>query len=118
MGGPRYGDAEKEKFFDLIDRGGTVRAAAAGAGVHPDTGYRWMRNAGLAMRRSSPRIYSKGEKDTFFRVLAERGNVSAAARELGFTRVTCYKWGPPGGDLHQRGTASELPARGVPASAL
>ena len=28
----------------------------------------------------------------FFRLLAIRGNVSAVARELGFVRVTCYKW--------------------------
>jgi transposase-like protein len=32
------------------------------------------------------------DKAEFFRLLAERNNVSAVARELGFTRVTCYKW--------------------------
>jgi IS30 family transposase len=46
----------------------------------------------MAMRRASPRVYSEREKAAFFRLLAERGNVSAVARELGFTRVTCYKW--------------------------
>src|SRR3977135_3599871 len=44
------------------------------------------------MRRASPRVYSDEEKAEFFRRLAERKNVSAVARELGFTRVTCYKW--------------------------
>ncbi|MBB5866693.1 hypothetical protein F4553_000072 [Allocatelliglobosispora scoriae] len=39
----------------------------------------------------NPQDY-KQEKDRFFALLAERGNVSAVARELGFTRVTCYKW--------------------------
>lgn len=44
------------------------------------------------MRRASPRVYSEEEKAAFFRLLAQRNNVSAVARELGFTRVTCYKW--------------------------
>jgi transposase len=37
-------------------------------------------------------VYTAEEKAEFFRLLAERNNVSAVARELGFTRVTCYKW--------------------------
>ena len=35
MAGPKYTKEQKERFFDLLDRGGTVRAAAAAAGVHP-----------------------------------------------------------------------------------
>lgn len=88
----KYTQAQKELFFDLIDRGGTVRAAAMAAGVGEDSAYSWLRRAGLAMRRAAPRIYTKAEKAEFFRRLAESGNVSAVARELGFTRVTCYKW--------------------------
>lgn len=44
------------------------------------------------MRRKAPRVYTAEEKAEFFRLLEERKNVSAVARELGFTRVTCYKW--------------------------
>ncbi|MGW6728624.1 hypothetical protein ACWF9G_22215 [Nocardia sp. NPDC055029] len=91
MAGPKYTKAQKDKFFDLLDRGGTVRAAADAAGVNRDAAYTWLRQAGLSMRRAAPRIYTEQEKETFFRLLAERKNVSAVARELGFTRVTCYK---------------------------
>lgn len=99
MAGPKYGKEQKEKFFDLIDRGGTAGAAAASAGVHPDAGYTWLRQAGLSMRRASPRMYSAEEKAEFFALLAVRGNVSAVARELGFTSGTCYKW------AHQAGVS-------------
>jgi IS30 family transposase len=51
-----------------------------------------LRQAGMSMRRASPRVYSEEEKAAFFRLLAQPNNVSAVARELGFTRVTCYKW--------------------------
>ncbi len=92
LAGPKYSKAQRELFFDLLDRGGSVRAAAAAAGVHPGAAYTWLRKNGLVMRRETPRVYSEQEKAEFFRLLAERGNVSAVARELGFTRVTCYKW--------------------------
>src|ERR1017187_9467128 len=75
-----------------MDRGSTIRAAAIGVGVSPDVGYRWMRKAGLSALRRRPRVYTAEEKAEFFRLLTERGNVSAVARELGFVRVTCYKW--------------------------
>ncbi|MEV6527303.1 helix-turn-helix domain-containing protein [Longispora sp. NPDC051575] len=92
MAGRKYSEEQKQRFFDLVDRGGTVRAAAVAVGVHPDAAYTWLRQAGLTTRRETPRVYSEAEKARFFRLLAERGNVSAVARELGFTRVTCYKW--------------------------
>ena len=88
----KYTEEQRERFFEVMDRGGTVRAAAAAAGVHPDAGYRWVRQAGMAHDRPAPRAYSQQDKDAFFRLLAERGNVSAVARKLGFVRVTCYKW--------------------------
>ena len=88
----RYSAGQRELFFRLLDRGGTIRAAALGAGVSPDTGYRWRRQAGVASPRSTPRMYTAEEKAEFFRLLSIRGNVSAVARELGYVRVTCYKW--------------------------
>src|SRR6476620_4256673 len=92
LGLPRYSASQRELFFRLLDRGGTIRAAAVGAGVAPDTGCRWRRQAGVAARRQRPRTYTAEEKAEFFRLLHIRGNVSAVARELGYVRVTCYKW--------------------------
>jgi IS30 family transposase len=92
MSGRRFTEEERQRFFDLLDRGGTVRAAADAAGVHPGAAYTWLRKAGLSMRRNAPRVYTAEEKAEFFRLLKERNNVSAVANELGFTRVTCYQW--------------------------
>ena len=92
MAGPKYSKQQKAMFFDLIDKGGTVRAAAKAVGVHEDAAYTWLRQAGLSMQRAAPRKYSEADKAEFFRRLALRPNVSAVARELGFTRVTCYAW--------------------------
>jgi len=88
----KYTAEQQEEFFRVLDRGTTIRAAAAAAGVSPDAGYQWVRRAGGATPRPRPRVYSEREKAEFFRRLAENPNVSAVARELGFTRITCYKW--------------------------
>lgn len=92
LAGFKYSNEQKERFFELVDRGGTVRAAARAATVSGDAAYRWLRQAGLSMQRARPRKFSEEEKAEFFRRLAENPNVSAAARELGITRVTCYSW--------------------------
>lgn len=88
----KYSEEQRLKFMALIDRGGSVRAAALSVGVHPDRGYRWMRQAGLSTPRSTQRRYTPEEKAEFFRHLAIGGNVSAVARGLGLNRVTCYAW--------------------------
>jgi len=75
-----------------MDRGSTIRGAAIEVGVSPDVGYRWVKRAGLSAQRATPRVYTDGDKAEFFGLLAEQGNVSAVARQLGFVRVTCYKW--------------------------
>ncbi|MEV2226528.1 IS3 family transposase [Nocardia vinacea] len=67
VAGAKY---SKEQFFDLLDRGGTGRAAAVAAGVASATAYGWVRRSGLAMRRSAPRTYTEDEKAEFFRLLA------------------------------------------------
>lgn len=92
MAGPKYSKEQKERFFDLVDRDGTVMAAAKAVGVHEAAAYTWLRYPGLSMQRATPRKYSEAEKAEFFRRLAENPNVSAIAREMGFTRVTCYAW--------------------------
>lgn len=92
MAGKKYTDEQKEQFFDLLDRGGTVRAAAKAAGVHPNAAYSWLRNAGLTMQRAAPRKYTTQEKAAFLRLAAERMNISTAARDAGIHRPTAYAW--------------------------
>jgi IS30 family transposase len=92
MAGRKYSKEQKDEFFRLLDKGGTVRAAARAVGVHQDAGYNWLRNSGLTMQRATPRTYAPEDKAEFFRRLADNPNVSAVARELGFTRITCYSW--------------------------
>ncbi len=92
MPGPKYSAETKQKFFDLLDRGGTIRAAADEVGVNRNAAYSWVRASGIQTGRKAPRVYSSAEKAEFFRLLSEQGNVSAVALQLGFTRVTCYKW--------------------------
>ncbi|OMC08480.1 integrase, partial [Mycolicibacter heraklionensis] len=92
MAGPKYSKEQKDEFFRLLDKGGTVRAAARAVGVHQDAGYNWVRNSGLTMQRATPRKYTAEDKAEFFARLAQNPNVSAVARELGFTRITCYSW--------------------------
>lgn len=62
MPGPKYTAEQKELFFELNDRGGTVRAAAKTVGVHEDAAYTWLRQAGLSMQRATPRKYSERDK--------------------------------------------------------
>ena len=92
MAGRKYSKEQKDEFFSLLDKGGGVRAAARAVGVHQDADYNWLRNSGLTMQRATPRTYSPEDKAEFFRRLAHNPNVSAVARELGFTRITCYSW--------------------------
>lgn len=103
----RYGEKQRLAFLALIDRGGSVRAAALTVGVHRDRGYRWFKQAGLSTSRSTQCRYTSEDKMEFFRRLALTGNVSAVARELGFNRVTCYAW------AHQAGMTPTFPTIGV-----
>ena len=36
----KYTEQQRLEFMALIDRGGSVRAAAISVGVHPDAGYK------------------------------------------------------------------------------
>ena len=52
---------QKDVFFDLIDRGGTVRAAAEGFRRPRGRAYTWLRQAGLSMQRAPHRVHGGGE---------------------------------------------------------
>ena len=55
----KYTEDQRLDFMAVIDRGGSVRAAAASVGVYPGAGYKWMRQAGLSTPRSTQRKYSE-----------------------------------------------------------
>lgn len=47
MGGPIYSEEQRERFFEILDRGGTVRAAARSAGVSEHAAYRSSRGSAV-----------------------------------------------------------------------
>src|SRR4051794_24330436 len=51
LSGPKYSKEQKAQFFELLDRDGSVRAAADAAGVNVHAAYSWVRQAGLVMQR-------------------------------------------------------------------
>lgn len=88
----QYKAAERKEFFKRLDKGGTIRAVAIELGISLDSAYRWRREAGVSTPRKANREYCEVDKAEFFRLLGIRRNVSVVAKELGFVRVTCYKW--------------------------
>ena len=92
MGARKYSEEQRLAFMSLIDRGGSVRAACAAVGVHPDAGYAWMKKAGLSTPRSTQRQYTPEQRAEFLSRLEQVRNVSALARELGINRVTASVW--------------------------
>ncbi len=92
MAGKKYSESQKEEFFRLLDRGGTVRAAARAVGVHGDVGYNWLRKTGLTMQRAAPRVYPPELKARFLDLVRERQIISTVARDLGIHPPTAYAW--------------------------
>lgn len=88
----QYKAAERMAFFKRLDRGVTIRAVALELGISPDSAYLWHDESGVSTRRQANRRYTVAKNSDFFNRLAIHPNVSAVARELGFVRVTCYKW--------------------------
>lgn len=64
----KYTEQQRRKFMALIDRGGSVRAAAQTVGVDTITANRWMKEAGLSTPRSPQRQCSPEQKATLLRV--------------------------------------------------
>ena len=88
----QYKAKEREEFFRRLDRGGAIRAVAAELGLSVDACYRWRQEANVSITRAKSRMYTAEEKAEFFRRLKLTANVSKVAKDLGFVRVTCYKW--------------------------
>jgi IS30 family transposase len=92
MASRKYTQQQKDEFFRVLDRGGTVRAAAKAVGIPENAGYNWLRHTGLTMQRATPRVYSAELKAEFLRLVRERQIISTVARELGIARPTAYAW--------------------------
>ncbi|SNS45572.1 Transposase [Micrococcales bacterium KH10] len=92
MAKKKYTDQQKEEFFRILDRAGTIRAAARAVGVNENAGYNWLRKTGLTMQRAAARIYSPEVKEEFLRLVRERQIISTVARELDIHRPTAYAW--------------------------
>jgi len=101
----QYKAKEREEFFRRLDRGGTVRAAELG--LSPSVCYRWRTEAGVSTPRAASRSYTDDDRAEFFRRLELVGNVSKVAKELGFVRVTCYKWAHQAGIFTGKDTAPQ-----------
>ena len=99
MPGPKYTPEQKEMFFELIDRGGTVRAAAKAAGVHEDACLHMVAAGRSVDAAGDAAQVLREEKAEFFRRLALSPNVSAVARELGIHACHLLRLGLQGGHL-------------------
>lgn len=98
---------EKDAFFSVFDRLGSVSAAAAELGLNRHTCFGWARNAGVVpkkalTRRVPKRKYTPEEKEQFLALLDRVGSVTVAAAELGLNRMTCYQWASKAGIANVR----------------
>lgn len=102
----KYSQEEKDQFFVLLDRLGSVKDAAAELGLNRMSCYSWVRKLGLqsdqVRQRARRRTYTQEEKDGFFAALDRCGNVTVAAAELGLNRNTCYQWTQRAGVARKR----------------
>jgi IS30 family transposase len=98
----RFDDEVRAEFFRLVDQGLTVRAAVKVVGVSEGTGYWWRRQVGISVPRRKSRKYTAEDKAEFFRRLETNRSVTAVARELGFVRITCFKWAHEAGIFTSR----------------
>src|SRR5699024_5095032 len=103
----QYMAKEREAFFRRLDRGETVRAVTAELGLCVDSCYRWRREVQVSTLRGKNRSYSVEDKAEFFRRLVAVGNVPQVAKELGFSRVTCYKWAHEAGIFAGKDTRAQ-----------
>ena len=95
--GRRYSSEEKEQFFRVLARVGTVGLAAAELGLKPSVCYPWLRRAGIPVGSKSDRDFRAPRataeiKEAFFEALARTGSTTVAAAKLGLNRDTCYRW--------------------------
>lgn len=93
----KYTPEEKAQFFSVLDRCGSVSAAAAELGFNQMTCYQWVHKSRLpervpGQREVGKRKYSPAQKAEFFVVFDRLKSTTLAARELGLIPATCAGW--------------------------
>lgn len=88
---------QKDQFFAVLDRLGSVSAAARDLGFNQMTCYQWDHNArpterASRNRKAGQRKYTREQKDEFFLVFDRLKSTRKAARELGLNPDTCAGW--------------------------
>lgn len=85
--GPQIPQATKDEFFTLLDRLGTVTAAARELGLDPRICFKWMSKHGLTKPRPDP-----ARKETFLRLRAEGKSRKEAAAVVGIGKTHARHW--------------------------
>jgi transposase, IS30 family len=93
----KYTPEQKAQFFSVLDRCGSVSAAAAELGFNQMTCYQWVHKSRLPERiprnpEADRRKYTPAQKAEFFVVFDRVRSTSQAARELGLNPATCAGW--------------------------
>jgi IS30 family transposase len=93
----RYTPEQKDQFFAVLDRLGSVSASAAELGFNQMTCYQWVHKARLPEqasrnRQAGRRKYTARQKAEFFVVFDRVRSTPKAARELGLNPDTCAGW--------------------------
>jgi IS30 family transposase/transposase len=77
----------REEFLAGVRAGGSVTEVAARMGLSRNTGYGWVRKAGLARKRSD-----RPTREDFHRLRGEGLSRGEAAERLGIHRTTAQEW--------------------------
>jgi IS30 family transposase len=79
----------KARFFEILDRVGSVAAAGREAGVNQNTAYGWARKAG---RRSTPASRRHPRRDEYERLRKQGVARRRAAQQVGVNERTAKDW--------------------------
>ena len=98
----KYSQKQKDEFFALLDRLGSVTDAARKLGLNRETCYQWVRKAGVRCGNTPDQPvgrmkYTPEQKKEFFAVLNRVGSVTIAAAELGLNVNTGFRWASTAG---------------------
>jgi IS30 family transposase len=93
----KYTPEQKGQFFAVLDRCGSVSAAAAELGFNQLTCYQWVHKSRLPERvprnlQAEQRKYTPAQKAEFFVIFDRVKSTTEAARELGLNSNTCAAW--------------------------
>ena len=93
----KYTPEQRAQFFSLLDRCGSVSAAAAELGFNQMTCYQWVHKSRLPERvprnrEAGQRKYTPAQKAEFFVAFDRLKSTRQAARELGLNPDTCAGW--------------------------